>query len=233
MIAKIFLTVIVASIATVVGIGLVVGLAVAKEMRAANISVPSGPAITRQIVWQPSNGYPEQQELWISITGEEVAQADRYRHRRGGNYGRMLSEAEREYDDSWIDAIKRIAAKTGQPVWDVARDVVQQGIPWTAQVGAAYLPNEVWSRDAGDCDDKAITLAGLLEHLGFDSGIWLIEQDDHAAVVAAVPVNVQDPASYIVVNGKSFYFIESTVSVPVGAVPNFPHWHQGQAIFPK
>jgi hypothetical protein len=147
----------------------------------------------------------------------------------------MFSEAVKQFDESWVAAIARKAAATGQPQYEVARDLVQ-ALPWSPQISAAFLPDEVIWKGTGDCDDAAILLAALLRKLGYRTMLWLITEDNHMALGVAIPdlPYPVGPASYTVIAGTRYYFLEATKASPIGVVPDFPHWYSdGVAIFPE
>ena len=76
-------------------------------------------------------------------------------------------------------------------------------------------PIETLYSKSGDCEDKAILLAALLKAYGYDAA--LIEYDTHMTV--GICLDEYD-GSYYEVDGKKYFFIETTDVWEIGEVPD-------------
>jgi len=73
------------------------------------------------------------------------------------------------------------------------------------------FPIETFAEKAGDCDDKALLLAGLLAREGYDVAIMLFEAEQHVSLGLRV-----DSSGY---RGTGYAFVETTSLGFVGMVP--------------
>ncbi|MBS3956856.1 MAG: hypothetical protein KGZ40_04945 [Clostridiales bacterium] len=74
------------------------------------------------------------------------------------------------------------------------------------------FPVETFADRSGDCDDKALLLAGLLAREGYDVAIMLFEPEQHVAV----GVRTKGPCY----RGTGYAFIETTSPGYIGMVPS-------------
>lgn len=90
------------------------------------------------------------------------------------------------------------------------------------EIGYAEYPKypvETLVEGAGDCEDTAILLAGLLDSLGFDAALLILWEADHMAVGIAGPPGV-DGTGYPH-DGSVYYYLESVEpGWSVGSVPS-------------
>lgn len=73
------------------------------------------------------------------------------------------------------------------------------------------FPVETFADRSGDCDDKALLLAGLLAREGYDVAIMLFEPEQHVAV----GVRTEGPCY----RGTGYAFVETTSPGYIGMVP--------------
>ncbi len=74
------------------------------------------------------------------------------------------------------------------------------------------FPIETFAETAGDCDDKALLLAGLLAREGYDVAIMLFDAEQHVALGLRV-----DSPGY---RGTGYAFVETTAPGLIGMVPD-------------
>ena len=74
------------------------------------------------------------------------------------------------------------------------------------------FPIETFAEKAGDCDDKALLLAGLLAREGYDVAIMLFDAEQHVSLGLRV-----DSSGY---RGTGYAFVETTSPGFIGMVPD-------------
>jgi len=77
-----------------------------------------------------------------------------------------------------------------------------------------FAPVETLAKRFGDCDTKSILLYVILERMGIDCALMWSHHYKHAMLGIWVSGN----GSYKLLNGKKYYFVETT----------FPGWHIGE-----
>lgn len=88
-----------------------------------------------------------------------------------------------------------------------------QQLPYlTAPETAANYPVETWADRSGDCDDKALLLAGLLAREGYRVALFVFLPESHMAL------GVGCPAGYDY-GGSGYAYLEVTNASYVGVVP--------------
>lgn len=90
---------------------------------------------------------------------------------------------------------------------------VQQFPYVTAPETAANYPVETWADRGGDCDDKALLLAGLLAREGYRVALFVFLSESHMAL------GVGCPAGYDY-GGSGYAYLEVTNASYVGVVPD-------------
>ena len=90
---------------------------------------------------------------------------------------------------------------------------VQQFSYVTAPGTAANYPVETWADRSGDCDDKALLLAGLLAREGYRVALFVFLSESHMAL------GVGCPAGYDYA-GSGYAYLEVTNASYVGVVPD-------------
>lgn len=83
-------------------------------------------------------------------------------------------------------------------------------IPYKESI-ANRNPSDVINQNGGDCDEKSFLLATLL--LQKKHECLLLTTNDHAFIAVHVQndVALKQPSSYLIFNGKKYYFAEATV----------------------
>ncbi len=76
-----------------------------------------------------------------------------------------------------------------------------------------FSPNEIADYKMGDCDSKSLFMVIILRRLGFDAILFHSAKYGH--VMAGININAT--GNYLVLDGKKYYFIEST----------YPDWKIG------
>lgn len=90
---------------------------------------------------------------------------------------------------------------------------IQQFPYVTAPETAANYPVETWADRSGDCDDKALLLAGLLAREGYRVALFVFLPESHMAL------GVGCPAGYDY-EGSGYAYLEVTNASYVGVVPD-------------
>lgn len=87
-----------------------------------------------------------------------------------------------------------------------------QNIPYKTSKTEIKFPIETVIDDWGDCDDKSILLAGLLDKKGYDAGVFLFKKDNHmaAGVKGGYQTEYED---------SGYSIIETTRYAYIGEVP--------------
>lgn len=91
-----------------------------------------------------------------------------------------------------------------------------QNIPYKTSGGEIKFPIETVINDWGDCDDKSILLAGLLDKKGYDAGVFLFKKDNHMA--AGVKGGSQTDYE-----NSGYSIIETTMYAYIGEIPELLH----------
>lgn len=83
-------------------------------------------------------------------------------------------------------------------------------IPYKESI-ANRNPSDVINQNGGDCDEKSFLLATLL--LQKKHECLLLTTKDHAFIAVHVQndITLKQPSSYLIFNGKKYYFAEATV----------------------
>lgn len=129
-------------------------------------------------------------------------------------------------DDTYLaeltKSFKIAAKKENYSDYDMVNYIIcfVQNLNYVSDVlGTGYdeypkFPLETLADEGGDCEDSAILLASLLKELGYDT--VLIQLPDHMAV--GVKGERTMPGSYYEVDGKLYFYVETTS----------PGWRIGQ-----
>lgn len=89
-----------------------------------------------------------------------------------------------------------------------------QQLPYVTAPGtAANYPVETWANQSGDCDDKALLLAGLLARGGYRVALLVFLPESHMAL------GIGCPAGYDF-GGSGYAYLEVTNASYVGVVPD-------------
>lgn len=126
-----------------------------------------------------------------------------------------------------VEWFKKKAAEKRWSAYDLAANVMRcvQVIPYErpynvisdeTQVAAIldyFTPNEIAKYNKGDCDTKSMLIIMILRQLGYDAVLYFSEFYAHAMA----GVNINASGTYKTLNGKKYYFIEST----------YPGWNIG------
>lgn len=131
--------------------------------------------------------------------------------RDSATLGRITAQLSRRYDTR---AARVAAAQAFAAGITYARDVNSTG-----RDEYVRYPVETLVEDAGDCEDLAVVLAGLLTHLGIRTG--LVVPRGHCAVLAAradLPASVlaDDPLT-VSLDGVEYVYVEAVERHPPGA----------------
>ncbi|MCK9314144.1 MAG: hypothetical protein M0P20_08870 [Methanocorpusculum sp.] len=91
-----------------------------------------------------------------------------------------------------------------------------QNIPYKTSKTEIRFPIETVIDDWGDCDDKSVLLAGLLDKKGYDAGVFVFRNDNHmaAGVKGGCQTEYRD---------SGYSIIETTRYAYVGEVPGLLH----------
>ncbi len=71
-------------------------------------------------------------------------------------------------------------------------------------------PSDVINQNGGDCDEKAFLLASLLLHRGYPCVLVTTKDHGFLAVHLEDPEVALEPLSYLLIEGKKYYFAETT-----------------------
>jgi hypothetical protein len=91
-----------------------------------------------------------------------------------------------------------------------------QNIPYKTSGEEIKFPIETVIEDWGDCDDKSILLAGLLDKKEYDAGVFLFKNDNHMA--AGIKGGYQTDYE-----NSGYSIIETTRYAYIGEVPELLH----------
>lgn len=101
-----------------------------------------------------------------------------------------------------------------------------QSIPYKTSGTEIKFPIETVIDEWGDCDDKSILLAGLLDKKGYDAGVFLFRKDNHmaAGVKGGYQTEYED---------SGYSLIETTRYAYIGEVPELlnPKTDHGDYVF--
>lgn len=126
-----------------------------------------------------------------------------------------------------VEWFKNKAAEKRWTAYQLAANVVKciQNIPYerpynvvsdktrVAAVLDYFTPNELAWYKKGDCDTKSMLIIMILHQLGYEAVLLFSEYYEHAMV----GINLNATGAYKTVNGKKFYFVETT----------YPGWNIG------
>jgi hypothetical protein len=130
----------------------------------------------------------------------------------------MVNTPDDDYDDYYInmmiDNVKTISYDYGFTEIDEVNFVISfvQSLPYTVDdVTTAWneyprYPIETLFDRGGDCEDTSILVAALLEGLGYDCALLILDEDDHCAV----GVDIDAYGTYYEVNGVQYFYLETT-----------------------
>ncbi|MGE5381732.1 MAG: hypothetical protein ACM3NT_11790 [Methylocystaceae bacterium] len=119
-----------------------------------------------------------------------------------------------EYLNELIQKFRQARTQSGLSEHEMVAMVVSfvQSIPYvedkvsTGQDEYPRYPLETLYDQQGDCEDKSILMASLLDKLGY--GVVLLELPDHMAV--GVKGEKSLPGDYITYQGSRYYYLETT-----------------------
>lgn len=136
-------------------------------------------------------------------------------HNREDNYAQYaLSDYDKTYLDSMISSFEDASIENDYSICDEALFVISfvQSLDYTSDSETTGFdeypryPLETLVDMGGDCEDKSILTAALLNELDYD--VVLIEFSDHMAV--GISCNQELYGSYYEYNGKKYYYLETT-----------------------
>ena len=110
--------------------------------------------------------------------------------------------------------LKQINMRTSGKEFDIVQVIVSfvQSIPYDEAKEQKY-PIETLYLKKGDCSDKSILLAKLLDLAGFNTCLFVFEKAKHMAV----GIEIDDPSAAY---RSGYIYIESTGYNPIGEIPN-------------
>jgi hypothetical protein len=73
-------------------------------------------------------------------------------------------------------------------------------------------PSDVINQNGGDCDEKSFLLATLLLQNHYECLLITTKEHGFIAVHISEEAMVKKPASYLVANGKNYFFLETTLT---------------------
>lgn len=134
----------------------------------------------------------------------------------GAYRAQVQDPAQEGFYDDLRDGFREVRDRRGldgDRYLELVAAAVQQ-LPYvTAPGSAAKYPVETWADGAGDCDDRALLLAGLLAREGYRVALLVFPGETHMAL------GVGCPAGYDY-GGTGYAYLEVTNSSYVGTVPD-------------
>ena len=119
-------------------------------------------------------------------------------------YGDLLASFREVRDRRGLD---------GDRYLELMAAAVQQ-LPYVSAPGtAAKYPVETWADRSGDCDDKALLLAGLLAREGYRVALLVFLPESHMALGVGCPTGYE-------YGGSGYAYLEVTNNSYVGTVPD-------------
>lgn len=115
----------------------------------------------------------------------------------------------------FFDAYSDNHSLTGDEYIELLTTYVQN-IPYKTSGREIKFPIETVIEEWGDCDDKSILLAGLLDKKGYDAGVFLFKKDNHMA--AGVKGGYQTDYE-----NSGYSLIETTRYAYIGEIPELLH----------
>lgn len=134
----------------------------------------------------------------------------------GAYRAQVLDPAQGRFYDDLLARFREIRDRRGldgDRYLELMAAAVQQ-IPYVSAPGtAAKYPVETWADGSGDCDDKALLLAGLLEREGYRVALLVFLPESHMALGVGCPAGYE-------YGGSGYAYLEVTNSSYVGVVPD-------------
>ncbi len=131
------------------------------------------------------------------------------------------------YIDQMIQGINEAAMKKGFTEKEKVNFVIAfvQSLPYTEDDVAARwdeyprYPVETLFDRGGDCEDTSILVAALLDRLGYDVALLILDDEDHAAVGVSIKGM---HGTYYEYEGKKYFYLETTGDGwKIGEMPDF------------
>lgn len=131
-------------------------------------------------------------------------------------YVEMVWQSENEpFIEEIIQRINRVVEEEGFSEREEVEFVVSfvQGLPYTNDLETTTYddypryPIETLFDRGGDCEDSSIFVATLLDRMGYDVALLVVESVKHMAVGIAIPLSC---GAYYEVNGKKYFYVETT-----------------------
>ena len=141
------------------------------------------------------------------------------------------------YINELVDAFETAASNKGYSKYETVEYVITfiQSLPYTVDDETTpwneypRYPIETLFDRGGDCEDTSILTAAILNEMGYDVALLILDNDNHCAVGIAGGVGVY--GTYYIVDETKYYFIETTGDG--WGIGDFPSFDSGKAyIYP-
>ncbi|MEN6342598.1 MAG: hypothetical protein ABFC89_08565 [Methanospirillum sp.] len=134
----------------------------------------------------------------------------------GAYRAQTLDHAQDRFYDDLLARLREIRDRRGldgDRYLELVAAAVQQLTYVSAPGTAAKYPVETWADGSGDCDDKVLLLAGLLEREGYRVALLVFLPESHMALGVGCPAG----SDY---GGSGYAYLEVTNGSYVGVVPD-------------
>ena len=119
------------------------------------------------------------------------------------------------YIESIVEGLNSMAIEYGMREIDKVNFVISfvQSLPYTEDdVTTGWdefprYPIETLFDRGGDCEDTSILVAAILDEMGYDVCLLILENENHCAVGIDIPI---DYGSYYEYEGAEYYYLETT-----------------------
>jgi hypothetical protein len=134
------------------------------------------------------------------------------------------------YIDSMVEKINSAAIDAGYTELEKINFVISfvQNLPYTADNVSTPLneypkyPIETLFDRGGDCEDTSILVAALLDRLGYDVVLLILDNYSHCAV----GINIDASGYYYMNNDTRYYYLETTgEGWVIGDMPEFDEYY--------
>lgn len=141
------------------------------------------------------------------------------------------------YINELVDAFETTASNKGYSKYETVEYVITfiQSLPYTVDDETTpwneypRYPIETLFDRGGDCEDTSILTAAILNEMGYDVALLILDNNNHCAVGIAGGVGVY--GTYYIVDETKYYFIETTGDG--WGIGDFPSFDSGKAyIYP-
>jgi len=138
------------------------------------------------------------------------------------------------YINELVDAFETAASNKGYSKYETVEYVITfiQSLPYTVDDETTpwneypRYPIETLFDRGGDCEDTSILTATILNEMGYDVALLILDDDNHCAVGIAGGEGVY--GTYYIVDETKYYFIETTGDG--WGIGDFPSFDSGKAI---